>query len=174
MGTGKTTIAKLLASHFQVECLDTDKLVELRAGKTVRDIFSEDGEDAFRLLESEVMSKCVTRPKPAIIAAAGGAVNRQSTRDMIARAQENSLVSVVWLHASIDVLEKRTARGSHRPLLDEDRRGTLERLSAERSPFYSEISDIVVDVSDRSPESVVALIVEAVEHQMESENHGNV
>lgn len=169
MGTGKTTIAKMLANHFAVECLDTDKLVELRARKNVRDIFSQDGEETFRDLESEVMLECVNRQVPAVVAAAGGAVNRASTREHIAHAQKRGTVAVVWLHASTDVLEKRTARGGHRPLLDTDRRGTLERLAAERSPFYSEISDIVVDVSERSPESVVALVVEAMEHQMENE-----
>lgn len=169
MGTGKTTIAKMLAAHFQVSCLDTDKLVELRAGKTVREIFSHDGEDVFRSLESDVMRECVQRKDHVVVAAAGGAVNLSSTRQVIQDVQKEGRVSVVWLHAPTEVLEKRTSRGAHRPLLDEDRRGTLERLAKERSPFYAEISDIVVDVSERSPESVVALIVEAMEHQMESE-----
>ncbi len=169
MGTGKTTIAKMLATHFKVACLDTDKLVELRAGKTVREIFSHEGEDMFRSLESEVMRECVQRRDNVVVAAAGGAVNVLSTREVIQMAQQDGRVSVVWLHAPTEVLEKRTSRGAHRPLLDEDRRGTLDRLAKERSPFYAEISDIVVDVSERSPESVVALIVEAIEHQMESE-----
>ncbi|MFN5840106.1 MAG: shikimate kinase, partial [Acidimicrobiaceae bacterium] len=53
MGTGKTTIARGLAQHFGADCLDTDKLVELHAGRSVREIFASDGEDAFRTRESD-------------------------------------------------------------------------------------------------------------------------
>jgi shikimate kinase len=59
MGTGKSTVARTLATHYGLECLDTDKLVEARAGKPVRQMFTEDGEDAFRDLESDVLSSCL-------------------------------------------------------------------------------------------------------------------
>ena len=73
---------------------------------------------------------------------------------------------MAWLHASPEVLVDRTAKGSHRPLLDQDRAGTLRRLSEERAPFYSEVADIVVDVSDRSVESTVSLLVDAIEQSL--------
>ena len=163
MGTGKSTVARTLATHYGIECLDTDKLVEARAGKPVRQMFTEDGEDAFRDLESDVLSSCLRSPQGAVIAGAGGVVLRDENREMLNAARRDSGAIVVWLHAQPEVLSVRTAKGSHRPLLDDDREGTLVRMSQERMPLYSEVADIVVDVSDRSQESVCALLIDAID-----------
>ena len=163
MGTGKSTVARTLATHYGIECLDTDKLVEARAGKPVRQMFTEDGEDAFRDLESDVLSSCLRSPQGAVIAGAGGVVLRAENREMLNAARRDSGAIVVWLHAQPEVLSVRTAKGSHRPLLDDDREGTLVRMSQERMPLYSEVADIVVDVSDRSQESVCALLIDAID-----------
>lgn len=163
MGTGKSTVARTLATHYGIECLDTDKLVEVRAGKPVRQMFAEDGEDAFRDLESDVLSSCLRSPQGAVIAGAGGVVLRDENREMLNAARRDSGAIVVWLHAQPEVLSVRTAKGSHRPLLDDDREGTLVRMSQERTPLYSEVADIVVDVSDRSQESVCALLIDAID-----------
>jgi shikimate kinase len=74
MGTGKTTVARLLAEHRRVELLDTDKLIEARDGRSIREIFSESGETAFREIESEVLRECLARPGSPVIAGAGGVV----------------------------------------------------------------------------------------------------
>lgn len=166
MGTGKSTIARQLSNHLRFDCLDTDKLVEARAGKPVREVFSELGESHFRDIETEILGECLARKLPAVIAGAGGIVVRDENRLMINRARESQSVVVAWLHASPEVLVDRTAKGSHRPLLDQDRAGTLRRLSEERAPFYSEVADIVVDVSDRSVESTVSLLVDAIEQSL--------
>ena len=163
MGTGKSTVARTLATHYGIECLDTDKLVEVRAGKPVRQMFTEDGEEAFRDLESDVLSACLRSPQGAVIAGAGGVVLRDENREMLNTARRDSGAIVVWLHAQPEVLSVRTAKGSHRPLLDDDREGTLVRMSQERTPLYSEVADIVVDVSDRSQESVCALLIDAID-----------
>ena len=163
MGTGKSTVARTLATHFGLECLDTDKLVEARAGKPVRRMFTEDGEEAFRDLESDVLSACLRSPQGAVIAGAGGVVLRDENREMLNTARRDVGAIVVWLHAQPEVLSVRTAKGSHRPLLDDDREGTLVRMSQERTPLYSEVADIVVDVSDRSQESVCALLIDAID-----------
>ena len=163
MGTGKSTVARTLATHFGLECLDTDKLVEARAGKPVRRMFAEDGEEAFRDLESDVLSACLRSPQGAVIAGAGGVVLRDENREMLNTARRDVGAIVVWLHAQPEVLSVRTAKGSHRPLLDDDREGTLVRMSQERTPLYSEVADIVVDVSDRSQESVCALLIDAID-----------
>lgn len=163
MGTGKSTVARTLASHYGLDCLDTDKLVETRAGKSVRQIFSDDGEPMFRDIESDVLADCLRSPRGAVIAGAGGIVVRDSNRELINEARSSSGVLVVWLHARPEVLAVRTSKGGHRPLLDEDREGTLMRLSEERAPMYSAVADIVVDVSDRSQESVCTLLIDAID-----------
>jgi shikimate kinase len=126
-------------------------------------MFAEDGEDAFRDLESDVLSSCLRSPQGAVIAGAGGVVLRDENREMLNAARRDSGAIVVWLHAQPEVLSVRTAKGSHRPLLDDDREGTLVRMSQERTPLYSEVADIVVDVSDRSQESVCALLIDAID-----------
>jgi len=163
MGTGKSTVARTLATHFGLECLDTDKLVEARAGKPVRQIFADDGEDVFRDIESDVLAVCLRTPQGAVIAGAGGVVIREENRELLNTARRESGAIVVWLHAQPEVLSVRTVKGSHRPLLDDDREGTLVRMSQERAPLYSAVADIVVDVSDRSQESVCALLIDAID-----------
>ena len=163
MGTGKTTIARGLAEHFGAQCLDTDKIVESRAGKSVRTIFSDDGEEAFRSLESDVLAQCLRSPGPVVIAGAGGVVLREENRALINSARHTNDAVVVWLHARPEVLVARTMKGGHRPLLDDDRVGTLRNMAEMRSPLYSEVADVVVDVSDRSSESVISLIIHSID-----------
>lgn len=162
MGTGKSTIARGLAQHFAADVLDTDKLVEQRANQSVRNIFARRGEDAFRDLESEVLGECLRTPGPAIVAGAGGVVLRAANREALNEARRSGAATVVWLHARPEVLVARTAKGAHRPLLDDDREGTLRRMADERAPLYSEVADMVVDVSERSTESVTSLIIDAL------------
>ena len=167
MGTGKTTVARLLAEHRHVELLDTDKLIESRDGRSVREIFEKSGEATFRELESEVLSECLSRPGSPIIAGAGGVVVREQNREMLDRARDGGTAVVVWLHARPEVLAERTAKGVHRPLLDNDRMGTLTQMSEDRGPLYASVADIVIDVSDRSIESVVELLIDALDEQEE-------
>lgn len=162
MGTGKSTVARTLADHFRSDCLDTDKLVEQSAGMSVRDIFSQHGEERFRAIETDILAQCLRSPRPAVVAGAGGVVVRAENREMLNEARRRGQAIVVWLHARPEVLVERTKKGVHRPLLDDDRAGTLVRLSEERAPLYGEVADIVVDVSERSSESVSALIIEAI------------
>ena len=163
MGTGKTTIAKVLATRRGLECLDTDRMIESREGKSVRDIFSKDGEDAFRILETSMLTECLQRPGGVVIAAAGGAVVREENRRVLDDARQRKGVIVVWLHGRPEVLAQRTAKGVHRPLLDQDRQATLEKMSEERGPLYASVADIVIDVSDRDVDSIVGLLVEALD-----------
>lgn len=173
MGTGKTTIARQLSTRLGIDCLDTDKLVETRSGRSVRELFAELGEGAFRDLESEVLDECLSRQLPSVIAGAGGIVVREENRDRINSARDDDSVVVVWLHASTDVLVSRTSKGVHRPLLDDDRVGTLTRLATERADLYADVADIVVDVSNRSVESTVNLLIDAIEEGNQEKSANN-
>lgn len=163
MGTGKSTIAKMLAAKLGVECLDTDRLIEMKAGQSVREIFKERGESVFRQMESEILSGCLSHGGARVVAAAGGVVTQEKNRDMLRRASAKGDATVVWLHARPEVLVNRTRKGSHRPLLDDDPEATLLRLAAERAPLYREVADVVVDVSDRDVDSVVELLMNAID-----------
>jgi shikimate kinase len=163
MGTGKSTIARLLSVRLGLDHLDTDRLIEQRAGVTVREIFAQSGEEAFRDLESVVLHECLSRGVPTVVACGGGIVVRENNRAAIETARDSGRATVVWLHAQPSVLVTRTATGAHRPLLDKDHAGTLERLSDERGPLYASVADIVIDVSDRSAESTVDLLIDALD-----------
>ena len=83
MGSGKTTVGRVLASRLRCDLLDTDAVLEAREGRTVRDIFATDGEEVFREIESEVLSELLAQPGASVIAAAGGVVLRQQNRDAL-------------------------------------------------------------------------------------------
>lgn len=151
MGAGKTTIGRALAERMRRPLLDTDHMVEARAGRSVRRIFADDGEAAFRALESDALAAALVSAPPAVIAAAGGVVLAEANRTALI----SSGAKVVWLCATPELLVRRTQRGGHRPLLDSDRLGTLQRMFVEREPLYRAVADVIVSVDQRSIGDVV-------------------
>jgi shikimate kinase len=142
MGVGKTTVGRRLARELQRPFADADEQLELRAGRTIPAIFRDDGEEAFRRLESDVLADLLRAAHPLVVAAGGGAVTRPENRELLGRR-----AFVVWLRASPAFLAAR-ADPIHRPLLagDPDVTATLERLVDARAPLYEEVADATVDV----------------------------
>lgn len=155
MGTGKSTVARALGERLGRPVLDTDALVEQRAGRSVRDLFAEVGEPAFRELESEVLRDALASDAPSVIAAAGGVVVLDRNRELL-RA---SGARVVWLCADPDTLVERVKGAGHRPLLDADPAGTLQRMAEQREPWYREVADAIVLVDHRSVGDVVEAVL---------------
>lgn len=155
MGTGKSTMGRRAAMHLGRPFVDSDDEIVARQGRSVADIFATDGEPAFREIEATVMTDLLQSSTPSIIAAAGGSILREQTREQLRQR-----AVVVWLKASVDVLLERTSRGTHRPSLANDPKGTLHKMEHDRSALYAEIADVVVD-SSQTKEAVVAAIVEA-------------
>jgi shikimate kinase len=158
MGSGKTTVGRAVAKRLRVPFVDSDEQIEQRIGKTVREVFEQDGEAAFRQLEAQALREAVRARGNAVIAAAGGVVLDAHNRDLLRRAE-----TVVWLRAAPDVLAKRAADGDHRPLLGDDPLGVMRRLDAERRPLYEEVASVAIDIGELSAEAVVDRIVELVE-----------
>ena len=155
MGSGKTTVGRVVAQRLRRELLDSDFMIEAREGRTVRAIFAEDGEDAFRAIETDVLVEALAADDKAVIAAAGGVVLRSENR----AALRDSGARVVWLRADPATLVERVKGGVHRPLLDDDPRGTLERMYAERSDLYREVADAIVMVDNRSVNEIVEAVL---------------
>ncbi len=155
MGSGKTTVGRMLASRLHRDLLDTDALIEVREGRSVRELFSSNGEDSFRAIEAEVLVESLANPKGAVIAAAGGVVLRRENRE----ALHASGARVVWLRADPVVLAERVKGGGHRPLLDADPEGMLRRMHEDREPLYREVADLIITVDGRSVNEVVEAVL---------------
>ncbi|MBA7711654.1 Shikimate kinase [subsurface metagenome] len=155
MGTGKTAAGKALAERLGKEFIELDALIELKAGKTIPEIFKQDGEIAFRELEIGV-TKEVSQRKNAVIACGGGIVLNKINID---RLKEECLI--VYLTASPGVILKRTSGDKNeRPLLKVvDRTSEIQRLLKFRKPFYGRAADITINTSKLDINSVVEQII---------------
>ncbi len=154
MGTGKTAAGKALAERLGKEFIELDALLELKAGKTIPEIFQQDGEIAFRELEIGV-TKEVSQRKNAVIACGGGVVLNKINID---RLKEECLI--VYLTASPRVILKRTSGDENRPLLKTTERALrIRELLKFRKPFYERAADITINTSKLDITSVVEQII---------------
>ena len=156
MVSGKTCIGKLLAHRLEMGFVDADAEIEAAANRTVSEIFSEYGEQAFRDVERRVIARLLSG-QPRVIATGGGAFMDADTRIII---RKKGLA--VWLKADLEVLLQRVSRQNTRPLLQGvDKRLKLEKLMYHRYPTYAE-ADLTVDTDDGSPEATVEKVYGAI------------
>lgn len=156
MGAGKSSIGRRLAQALGAPFRDADAEIESAAGMTISDIFERHGEAYFRDGEKRVIRRLLDEP-PHILATGGGAFMNAETRVLIARQAVS-----VWLKAAFEVLMRRVAKRTNRPLLAQgDPEETMRRLMAERYPVYAE-ADITIETSDGPHEDVVGAIIDAL------------
>lgn len=146
MGSGKTTVGKVLAPRLGLEFIDLDQQIEARCGVDVSLIFEIEGEQGFRAREHAMLAELSAR-KGMLLATGGGSVLDPANRDLL-----RSAGLVVWLQTDVDQQLRRLARDQRRPLLRApDRRARLEKLAAERDPLYRACAHQVVRSADISP-----------------------
>ncbi len=156
MGVGKTCVGRKLATRLGLPFLDADAEIEAAADCSISEIFERYGESYFRDGERRVIARLLGG-EPCVLATGGGAFMDPQTRDEIAGRGWS-----VWIQAELDLLVRRTARKTHRPLLRQgDPREILAGLKATRDPIYA-LADIRVESSDGPPEETVEAIVEAL------------
>ena len=147
MGTGKTSLGKLLATRLGRGFIDLDQKIEKDAGMTITEIFEQHGEKYFRELEREAVKDVCTK-KNLVIATGGGTVKDQRNIELL----KNSGV-IVCLTCEPEEIFLRTERRGERPVLDgggEERLQTIKKLLAERQEFYEQ-ADYTIDTTDWSP-----------------------
>ena len=158
MGAGKSTTGSLLAERLGWGYRDSDADVEAATGLTVPELFTRDGEAAFRRAEAGVLADACADPAPSVVSVAGGAVLSEDNRKLIAASG-----IVVWLRARPETSAARVGDGAGRPLLGTDPAEALVRLNDVRAPLYDDVSDVVIDVDDLDPTTVVQRVMDAVD-----------
>ncbi|MEU8568346.1 shikimate kinase [Streptomyces pathocidini] len=156
MGVGKSTVGALLAERLGVGYRDTDADIERAAGRTISEIFIDEGEERFRELERRAVRAAVAEHE-GVLALGGGAILDAGTRRLLAGQP------VVFLDVGVNEAVKRVGLNAPRPLLAVNPRQRWRELMEERRPLYTEVARAVVTTDDRTPEDVAEAILDALE-----------
>ncbi len=149
-GAGKTSIGRSLARSLKIEFTDTDTLIELDQGKSVSQIFIDDGEPLFREVEERICLEAIEN-ETGVLSLGGGAVLSKRVQD----AMKRSGAQVVFLDVSLKVAAPRIGFNRDRPLLLNNPRQQWQTLMDARRPVYESLADLIFDVEDRTVNQVV-------------------
>lgn len=153
MGTGKTTVGRLVAGALGMDFVDMDAIIEKRAGKPVAAIFAQDGEPHFRALERALVRELAAGKKQVIATGGGIVLNPANVADFSATGL------VVCLQATPEIIYKRTASATHRPLLEQDDKfARIVSILEKRRALYDAIPHRI-DTSTRTPQAIADEII---------------
>ena len=152
MGTGKSTVGRLLAEKLGWSFVDTDKFIEREQGMTIPELFERSGETVFRTLETDAIRRVIDEGNQ-VIATGGGAVLAEANRTVMLQGGY-----VIALKADKSAIIERVGKDSGRPLLQGDVEGRVTRLLEERRQAY-DFADLIVDTTGLSPEQVADIIL---------------
>lgn len=158
MGAGKTTVGQVVAAELGWSLSDSDEVIEHLHGATVRMLAERLGIHAMHRLEAEHLLDAIDEQQQSVVCAAASTVDVARCRERL-RGPD---VLAVWLEAPPRELADRFAAGVHRPLLDVDVLGLLERQAQERSARFAELSSLRINVAGRSPEQIAQEILSEV------------
>ena len=157
MGSGKSTVSEILSDRLSLDILDTDEAIERTEGRSISEIFKEDGEEAFRDMETELIETLVKDHwRDMVVSLGGGLPIREDNRKLLKEAGK-----VIYLKVSPEAAYERLKGDDTRPLLkSDDPLGRIRQLQEKRSMIYDEAADIVIDTDNRTPEEVAAEIID--------------
>jgi shikimate kinase len=153
MGTGKSSVGQLVAGQLHFSFLDTDHLIESRTGKSINDIFQQEGEPTFRELENKIVIELAVRKKTVISTGGGLPANSENLSSL----KTHSLVVCLW--SSPEKIWERVRNQSHRPLLkDPNPIEKIRTLLIAREPYYRQ-ADVLVNTEMRSVKDVAQQVI---------------
>ncbi|WP_338832826.1 Shikimate kinase [Moorella humiferrea] len=155
MGSGKTTVGKILAANLGWSFLDTDAMIEEDAGLSIKEIFARYGEQYFRELEQAAVARAAASRR-AVIATGGGAVLSGVN---VQRLREGN--KVVWLQVGLETALQRAGVTGDRPLLQGRRQEEVAELIKHREPYYA-FADVYVETDGKNAAAVAGEIKEAL------------
>ena len=157
MGSGKTTVGRIVAQMVGFKLVDTDHLIVEEAGKSIPEIFACEGEAGFRQRESAALRSLVGK-RGCVIATGGGIVTQPRNMPLL-----RHLGYIAWLEADPERLARRTAMNSNRPLLnnEENPKAKLERLLGERKPLYKSLADLRIHTAELTPQETAYGVMES-------------
>ncbi len=159
MGAGKSTIGRQLAQMLNMDFLDSDAVIEERAGADIDWIFDIEGEAGFRKREERVLNE-LTQAQGLVLSTGGGSVLSKDNRNVL-----SARGIVVYLETTVDKQFERTQRDKKRPLLQtEDPYQTLVELAKIRNPLYEEIADIILQTDEQSAKVVATQIIDMIDN----------
>ena len=162
MGVGKTRVGRILAQQLGRCFLDTDRMIEQRAGKSIAEIFADEGEAHFRQLERACVLEACQRPD-AVVALGGGAITRADNVEAVRRTGV-----LVCLKADVETIFARVRRRSNRPLLagldPQAQRAKIESLLRERAPFYDQAHIELYTTQTQTPEDTAGKLCTLLEN----------
>lgn len=159
MGAGKSTIGRQLAQMLNMDFLDSDAVIEERAGADIEWIFDIEGEAGFRKREEKILNE-LTQAQGLVLSTGGGSVVSKDNRNIL-----SARGIVVYLETSVDKQFERTQRDKKRPLLQtEDPYKVLQELAKIRNPLYEEIADITLQTDEQSAKTVATQIIEMMDN----------
>jgi shikimate kinase len=146
MGSGKTTVGRLLSKRTGWPYHDNDVLLDRLFGATPRQVLAQSGEARLRESESSALALGLERAAPCIIGAAAGTILDEANRRLLGEAG-----IVVWLRATPESLNERAFGAEHRPWLDTGGEAWIRSSVVERDPLYGSVADVIVDTDGREP-----------------------
>jgi shikimate kinase len=153
MGTGKSSVGRLAAEQLRFDFIDTDEWIESQTGKSIADIFAQNGEQAFRELEENAANALASRRNLVISAGGGFVINPNN----LASLKSHALVICLW--ASPEIIWERVKAQTHRPLLQHpEPLAKIRELIEERSAAYHE-ADAMIHSGFRSPREVAQQVL---------------
>jgi shikimate kinase len=157
MGAGKTTVGRAIAKTLACEFADTDELIEADQGKSVSEIFVEDGEPHFRLVEESIVIDALIS-ESGVLSLGGGSVMNEEVQ----KALKSSSAKKVFLDISLAAVSPRVGFDNARPLLMVNPRQKWAELMNLRRPTYEALADMSINVSDRSVSDIASEIIGAL------------